>query len=453
MLNEYLSLGGVEIANAARAYAYGRCLSCCGSVLKVDGCPGLHDATSPFDNAVWQDGAVISPASSLEPPYSCGNISRAPWYDASVPESAELAGFYPLSVKGATDSTMTSVATESLGDGGVIGPQRHAVRSVRVRLMIVACGSAAAEYGLAWLKAALGRRACGRHGDSCGTSDLAFFVDCPPVLDASEQDYASLIAPYKRYLHDVSCTSGPIVSEEYRTSSGAHVTVVEFILSAENPYIYGETMSVGLGSTISTSYDDAAFNLMRYPSAEVGNGVAQTVSTNYVLDGSVEYGGSGWEGRGSGSLPVLGALPSNLIAAVGANSWRVYSTAGSTGAGSLSAVCGVSLSAIPASTTVSLSMWLRMAASTGGVSAFTRASLAVEWWTAAGGSLVSTTPVWETTDPAVLAALPLGVVQRARGLTIPNTATYARLVAKLEANASSGITYAVHGDAAALTVP
>ncbi|WKW87069.1 minor tail protein [Microbacterium phage Nicole72] len=395
--------------------------------------------------SLWERNVIITPASSSEPPYDCSVIDRAPWYDPDNEFSHDLAGFYLLRVSGITDGTMTAGVTESIDNGGVIGAARYASRSVRVRTMILGCGNAAAEYGLAWLKAALGEQFCARHGDACGTSDLEFFIDCPPSLDPGDTDYAATTARYRRYLHGVGCTSAPIIAEEYATPSGAYVIVVEYILTAESPFVWGQTLPGASTGSVLTAYDDIPFNLMRHPSGEVGDGIPAITATQYVFNGSVEYGATGWANAVTNIPAGITAGASTDIAAVGPNSYRVRLLAtGAVAAGEISTYYDVALGALPGGSRPSLSVWAAALTFAGAPTLDPALTAEVEWRN--GGTVLGTTP---------LGSIPVnGGNASATGLTVPATATTARLrVRATNITAAAADDLRVYADAFSLTVP
>lgn len=480
MLDEYLALGGVELGNNARSYAYASCLSCCAGVLKLDGCAGIHDATSTWTDATYewvdrgsnpdselpdgldpnfwrvvedppgtftlQESVLVTPAVSDEPDYDCTVIDRAPWYDPSNPFSQEFAGFYLLRVSGIEDGTLTATVTDGVDDGGVIGEGRYASRSVRVRSMLVGCGRAATSYGLAWLKAALGTSFCARHGDACGTSDLAFFIDCPPELDEGDADYAATTQPYRRYLHGVACTSAPIIAEEWETDSGAYVMVVEYILTAESPFVWGQMIRAGASaSAVLTAFDDVPYNLLRQPSGEQADGVAAVIATQYALNGSAEYGATGWGVRNTGLSGVTGGTSTD-VAAVGPTSYRgrMVATSGGTN-GSLSVYHDIPLGSLPGGSRPSLSVWALSFAPFGPIET-TNLRATIEWLNASN-VIVGTTPVG--TFPVFT-----GANLSAKNLTIPATAVTARVVVSIDVLSwSTGAELRLYADAIGLTVP
>ncbi|QGJ89449.1 minor tail protein [Microbacterium phage Smarties] len=420
-----------------------------GSTLPAGSNPTLNRVSwAGAENAsasTWESNVVVSPAESAEPPYSCNDIQRAPWYDPNNEFSQGLAGFYLLRVSGITDSTSTATITEGIDNGGVIGASRHATRSVRVRTMILGCGNGAAEYGLAWLKAALGEQFCARHGDACGTSDLEFFIDCPPALNSSDPNYGSTTARYRRYLHGVGMTSGPIIAEEYETPSGAYVIVVEYILTAESPFVWGETIPVAATGDVLTAYDDIPFNLMRHPNAEVGDGIPAVTATQYVFNGSVEYGATGWANAVTNIPAGITAGASTDIAAVGPNSYRVRLLATAAVAnGSIDSYYDVALGALPAGSKPSLSLWAAALIFGGAPTLDPTLTAEVEWRN--GATIVGTT---------ALGTIPInGGNASALGLTIPAGATTARMrVRASNITAAAADDLRLYADAFSLTVP
>lgn len=402
-------------------------------------------ATPNESTSRWERWVVVTPGGSLEPAYSCGDIDRAPWYDPDNEFSQTLAGFYLLRVSGITDGTMTAGVTEGIDNGGVIGAARYASRSVRVRVMILGCGMASAEYGLAWLKAALGESFCARHGDACGTSDLEFFIDCPPAMDSGDTDYASRVAPYRRYLHGVGCTSAPVKAEEFATVSGGYAIIAEYILTAESPFVWGETIPAASTGDVLTAYDDIPFNLMRHPSGEVGDGIPAVTATQYVFNGSVEYGATGWANAVTNIPAGITAGASTDIAAVGPNSYRVRLLAtGTITDGIIRTYYDVALGALPGGSRPSLSVWAAALIFAGAPTLDPTLTAEVEWRN--GGTVLGTTP---------LGSIPLnGGNASATGLTIPATATTARIrVAATNIDAVTADDVRLYADAFSLTVP
>lgn len=163
MYEDYLALGGLEIGNSARAFGYTRTAGCSTGWLKRMPCGYLAEALEDLD-------------------YDYKNITAAPWYDPTQQKlSTNFLGVYVIDAEGTRDSTLTVQQTEGPGDGGVIGSRRRGMKSVKVKAALVGRGSAAIQYGRAWLDSVLSPGACGQHGVACGVSDFEFFAECPPA--------------------------------------------------------------------------------------------------------------------------------------------------------------------------------------------------------------------------------------------------------------------------------
>jgi hypothetical protein len=162
MWDGYLTLGGNEIGNNARALGYQRTSNCPVTWIRDIDCTGLLDA--------------------LDEQYTYDRIDEAPWFDPDDPDTTgRFLGLYVVSMEGVSDSTRSAVITEKITDGAQVSGYRHAAREVRIRALLTARGMDALEGGMTWLRSALEPDACGVHGGDCGASDMQFFVDCPPA--------------------------------------------------------------------------------------------------------------------------------------------------------------------------------------------------------------------------------------------------------------------------------
>jgi hypothetical protein len=166
----WLALGGNEIVNAARTYAYVK-----KQIPQLD----LRDVEGRADlQLALGDGEYESPM-----------VDDAPWMDESDPATKDFYGLYPLSIQGVDDSTRTASVTQSIVDGGVIGSPRHGTREIRVKGLLIAANDMGLASGKAWLRGALAASECGGHGAACGTSDLDYFVAAPQVqVGAVDED-------------------------------------------------------------------------------------------------------------------------------------------------------------------------------------------------------------------------------------------------------------------------
>jgi len=158
----------------------------------------------------------------------------------------------------------------------------------------------------------------------------------------------------------------------------------------------------------------------------------------------VEYGATGWSYTQTAIAAGLTAGASTDIAAVGPNSYRVRLLAtGPVTDGVMIAYYDVALGAIPAGSKPSVSMWAAAltfsgAPTVGALQGF------VEWRTASA-----------SLSTQALGAVPVnGGNLIAKGLTIPATATIARLyVRAFDVDAIAGDDLRLYADAFALTVP
>lgn len=299
MFDGYLTLGGVEILNNARAKGYGESASCPVGWFKEE-CPGLSSAL----------GQTI---------YTIASINEAPWYDPRNPESARFYGAYGLGMKNLSDSTRYAETTEGITDGGVAGASRRAGRSVRIRAWLSADGEDALEYGMAWLASALATRQCDSHGSSCGGASVNFFVACPPerASDADLDEYAREVESLRRYLHGVKTISGPLEVGTRQSSDGTHWgREVEFTLYAEQPGVYGSPRNFGTLAAVGEVVEDVLHNLVPYPSAELGTNEV-IVAYNHVNNPSLELDATGWGGgmySGDDSAqPAIGVINKGVV--------------------------------------------------------------------------------------------------------------------------------------------
>ncbi len=160
MLDTWLSLGGVEIGNNTRVASY-LIDSGAGQILQGTKClcPTLPDA---FD----------------EPPYVSPELDPAPWYDDADPRSERFAGLWIEKIEGLLDSPVEREVTQRATDGAVRACARYSDRTLTVTGWLVAKDTCGADYGKAWLQAAL----LGTECSGCGGDDLCILACCPTYL-------------------------------------------------------------------------------------------------------------------------------------------------------------------------------------------------------------------------------------------------------------------------------
>lgn len=235
-------LNGEEIINNARTLAYldagyGH------PSLKVSGC------SCPQIRELIECGSdpYVSPASD-----------PAPWYDSSVPESGDFAGFYVTEFEG-MGSTYTRPSVEKITGGAVLGRLRPQPRTLTWRGFLFGRSDCAVQYGLKWMTANLRGTNC-----VCGGEDLDLLTCCPALLETPatsgctsmpEIQRPEACPPFTqpdafRTLKNVGLVDGPKILSQRRVgcSSGCGSTScdgdtllmeIEFSLLAGNPYLYG----------------------------------------------------------------------------------------------------------------------------------------------------------------------------------------------------------------------
>ena len=203
----------------------------------------------------------------------------------------------------------------------------------------------------------------------------------------TNEEYADQVEPWVRHLHDVACISGPMVTQEMKSSDGMHFGyVVEFTLQAENPFIYSKNKATDLGQPTTAVIQDVTYNLMPYPSMELSSGTVE-VARNYAANPSVETDASSWATYVDGTAILTGNVVgsrSTSLASVGTASYRVAFTAPSAGTNGLFG--GQQEVTIPDATLrYSINIWAS-AASGGGTSSITNLRY-FAYWRAAGSTL------------------------------------------------------------------
>lgn len=208
---------GFEInIERTRAYLANACdggLSC-HIDLKCD-CPPLH--------WVWDEDEEPVAATYTTPAFD-----DAPWYDASIPESAGFLGFM---IENVTQNAITarSVRTRlSTSGGGTLGPLRAKERRLDFTVLMFACNESSMEYGFRYLTDALGQPGC---DDGCTLCDAEFRDSCPDV-DGS----AASLNKGRWVLKNVGLVEGPIWGEHPTKGSACNLRRVSFSLVSEFPW-------------------------------------------------------------------------------------------------------------------------------------------------------------------------------------------------------------------------
>jgi hypothetical protein len=173
----------------------------------------------------WDDNDVPLPAV-----YTTPEADQAPWYDASIPESAQFLGFL------IEDVTQNSVVSRNLttrissSGGGVIGPIRAKERRLDFTVLMFACNEPAMEYGFRYLTDALGSPGC---DDGCTLCDAEFRDSCPQVDGSSTS-----LNKGRWLLKNVGMVEGPVWGEHPLQGSTCNLRRVTFSIASEFPWKY-----------------------------------------------------------------------------------------------------------------------------------------------------------------------------------------------------------------------
>lgn len=192
-------------------------------------------------------------------PYVSPKDDPAPWYDASIPESADFAGFLMTEFDG-LGSTYTRTAVDKLTGGAVLGRLQAKGRVLSWKGFLFGRSECSVRYGLAWLTANLKGQSC-----VCGGEDLDLLICCPELTESApvsgcnsvEISKPAVCPPFTepdafRTLKNVGLIEGPKILSQRKTGctsncgssaclggDGSLIMEVEFHLLAGNPYFYG----------------------------------------------------------------------------------------------------------------------------------------------------------------------------------------------------------------------
>jgi hypothetical protein len=280
--------------------------------------------------------------------------------------------------------------------------------------------------------------------DWTGTPDASTstYTTGSVVAVPDPEEYARILNTLTRYLHTVTCVSGPIVEQKlHRGDTWGYI--VEFVLVAAVPWMFSVTRPVILQPTIPIVVQDVPFNLVPYPSAELESGTV-VAATNFATNPSVEAAITGW--TGSGSMAGVVVTQSNELASVGAQSAKALLTATTTSAslGQMWLQQDVALPGITATTRYSVNLW---------------AVASVESGTAVLGT-IEYHAIWLNAASAVLRDDLIGSNPASGGAKsgkslLPPAGTTKMIVRALlnVASWSTGAKVRLYADAAAVTVP
>ena len=203
----WIEFGGTELVNLSRVTQLARVMGADGALYQSE------------DSVQWVQDALGE--------IDYDDITEAPWYDPSVPESSEFAGLVPLEFAGIEDSTLTSSPSEYVTDGGTAGRARSGTLPIVASVVLVASTERGSEYGRRWLNKVL--RASGG-STLCAGADLRYF---------RYPDEDSPIA----HRRDVKLTRGVSITRKHVSDCHA-LLFATFTFTAADPYEYGEVESI-----------------------------------------------------------------------------------------------------------------------------------------------------------------------------------------------------------------
>lgn len=174
MYDGFIQLGTDELANVARFKTY------------------IEGSTFPWVKNIPQAEADALRNAIGDAPYTNPVDDDAPWYDPGDPASANFYGLYVTGIQGDEDDPRDATFTQSIGDGGTVGPVRRATRQMRVKAVLAARDEFAMESGLRWLRRTIDPDDC--PGGDCGTMTLCAYAGSPGYIDGcGPYDYPAQI--------------------------------------------------------------------------------------------------------------------------------------------------------------------------------------------------------------------------------------------------------------------
>jgi hypothetical protein len=237
MYEQFMLYDGLPVVNSHRTSAYAEAL-------------GLG---SWFTGRADSEG--IGPV--LGETYTTPAADLAPWYDSRFADTADFAGFEIISMTPLLSHTQVRSTTPLLKGGAVISPAYHAAREMVFRGILIGKTRASVVRGFGWLRHVLEYGAECDFDIDCDGKQMMMWTQAPEEgLGIGDEEL------YRRYLYGVQLAEGPPVLRERDLAGGCGSMIeVEFTLTSNNPYIYGQSYSISVGSGSGTTYADleAAF--------------------------------------------------------------------------------------------------------------------------------------------------------------------------------------------------
>lgn len=156
---------------------------------------------------------------------------QAPWFDASISESARFLGFVISDVTQNSVASRSVVTRVSSSGGGSIGPIRNKERRLDFDVLMFACDEASMEYGFRYLTDALGSSGC---DDSCALCTAEYRESCPPIQGGAQ--LAESLNRGRWLLKNVGLVEGPVWADAPIESLACNMRRVRFSLASELPW-------------------------------------------------------------------------------------------------------------------------------------------------------------------------------------------------------------------------
>lgn len=231
MFRGWLELNGQELSNSSRLVSHLKRSAPVSDDQFVQPMPCACDVSVPYDDT-WPGLVDVL----NNGPYT---LDRAPWFDASRPESREFAGVWVMDVQGLDAVPVQRDVSEAVCAGGVASWARDTSRQLTFSALVIACSNAGARYGMNWLSCIL------RQSNIRGGVDLKFYRSHPGGSDAPPSTQL-------RTAYGTVLTKSPTVVEVSgkggsRRHRQASIFRVEWEMVVTNPYLYGESATAAVG--------------------------------------------------------------------------------------------------------------------------------------------------------------------------------------------------------------
>lgn len=234
-VQNWICFDGVELGNC-RTLAYSKLGYAAGGI-------AWSDCTCCAEDFYKVDNSGVA--------YTNPTTDNMPWVSSTEADSSGFAGFIFTSIDGLDLLGSTRSVTDRINDGGQFGRQRKTVKEVTVTAIALGRTCTSAWWGARWLNEVLREPSCGA---GCGGVDMNFYLDCPDfigscLLPGSPTDIVAAVAPYRRTLHKVALTDGVTVTDRINltrccNSGNCSLPILEFKLTAADPYAYADPISV-----------------------------------------------------------------------------------------------------------------------------------------------------------------------------------------------------------------